>query len=97
VATWQAQAAGDGELRAAMASISVDEAQHAELGFAVARWAESRLDRAARDRVRDARRAAVEALAISVDAEPPPSLAAYLMSRATAREMMTQLARDYWS
>lgn len=59
---WQAKLAPSATLRRAFGKIARDEAEHAALGWSVARWADSRLDRAARTRVRRARSRAIEAL-----------------------------------
>ena len=66
VATWQAAHARDAEVRAAMKRIAADETRHAALAWAIARWAEARLDEAARARVREARDEAVRELAREV-------------------------------
>ncbi len=58
----QARAATDPEIRAAMAGIARDEARHAALAWAVDGWSQGLLAPAARRRVRDARREAVEQL-----------------------------------
>jgi len=70
VATHQARAARDSEVRAAFARLAVDETRHAALAFAVDAWAATRLD--ARDRrvVREARRHALDHLL--APHEPPP-------------------------
>lgn len=62
VAMWQAERAQDRELREAFREISVDEARHAALAWAVDRWAGMHLDAAARRRVADARLHAVHEL-----------------------------------
>ena len=60
VALWQATNARDHEVRRAFERIAPDEIGHAALAWSIAEWAGSRLDRAARARVR---RATDEALA----------------------------------
>jgi hypothetical protein len=98
LATFQAQAAGDQRLRTAMKRIALDETGHAELAFAVARWAEPRLDRAARARVRESRREAAARLGRVVDVKAPPWAArAGLMPRPMAREVVARMTRDLWS
>jgi rubrerythrin len=62
VAAIQAQRAGDPAVRRAMKGIARDEASHAELSWAVARWLERRLTKAQRRRVRSARSQAVAQL-----------------------------------
>ncbi|MCC7541609.1 MAG: ferritin-like domain-containing protein [Deltaproteobacteria bacterium] len=54
VATWQARAATDPAVRAAMSRIAPDEAGHATLSRAIDRWATRKLDPAAQARVSDA-------------------------------------------
>ncbi len=61
-AEWHAQNHPDPELRETMQSIAPDELRHAALGWAVAAWAESKLDVAARSRVRTARLQALDTL-----------------------------------
>lgn len=73
-AAWQAARAGDEKMAAFFARISGDEARHAALAWAIARWAEPRLDVAARKRVRAARRDALVELRASAAAAPAPSL-----------------------
>jgi hypothetical protein len=75
VATWQASRARDPEVRRAMRRIAADETRHAALAWAVARWAEARLDHRGRSRVRRARTAAARALARDVARPLPASLA----------------------
>ena len=74
VAMWQAERATDEAVRATMARIARDEVRHAELGWRVSAWAESRLDAASRERVRAAREAAVRELLASAHEELPPSV-----------------------
>jgi hypothetical protein len=92
-ATWQARAAHDPLVRAVMGRLSSDETRHAELAFAVARWAEPRLDGRARARVRAARKRALERLARRIARQPPPALIALagLPPRGAARQMAAQL------
>jgi hypothetical protein len=96
LATWQARAAADPEVRRVMAAIAPDEIRHAELAWAVDAWAGRRLDAAARERVAAARRQAVAELnaemARPVAAElvrrvglPEPARAAQLLSAAADR------------
>jgi hypothetical protein len=98
LASWQARAAGAGDIRAAMQEIAVDETRHAELAWAVDAWARRRLDRAARRRVTEARRAAAAALGRDV-VEPPTALAgaAGLPSAAQSRALLAEVGRSLWS
>ena len=58
----QALAATDPAIRAAMSGIARDETRHAALAWAVDRWSQALLAPAARHRVREARREAIERL-----------------------------------
>jgi len=73
VASWQARAAGDPVIQAAMARIARDETRHAALALQVDGWLKGRLDRAARARVEHARRRALDDLA-SRSGESPSAL-----------------------
>ncbi len=97
VATWQARAAGDAEVRAALAPIARDETRHAELAWSLDAWAQPRLDRAARARVAEARARAVDELQSEV-VEPPAALvaAAGVPTAARAREFIDAAAKELW-
>lgn len=69
ITAYQARAAGDKRVRRLMARIADDEVAHAELGWAVARWAEPRLSPTARRRARDARHAAFAAVVASTSVQ----------------------------
>jgi len=58
----QARAATDPAIRSAMAGIARDETRHAALAWAVDGWSQTLLTPAARRRVREARRGAIEGL-----------------------------------
>jgi hypothetical protein len=73
VACWQAQAASDPVIRAAMKRIARDETRHAALAFGVDAWARGRLSASERERVDVARREALSAL-LSRSNDVPPSL-----------------------
>ena len=62
IAYRQARAAANPAIRAAMVSIARDETRHAALAWAVDAWANTRLDAAARRRVREARHDAAKTL-----------------------------------
>ncbi len=70
IAAFQAEHAPSAALRRAFARIAADEARHAALSWAVARWAEGRLDARARARVAAARARAVHALRGQAAASP---------------------------
>jgi hypothetical protein len=71
LAAWQAAHAPDPALRRTFARIAADEARHAALSWAVARWAEGQLDLAARRRIATARSRALSALRRSVSRRLP--------------------------
>ncbi len=99
VAHHQAEAAGDPQVRQLMSTIADDETRHAALGWAVARWAEEQLDDAGRDRVRAARREAVEKLRAEVVQRVPASLIliAGLPDAGSASRMLAVLQTTLWS
>jgi hypothetical protein len=94
VATWQAQAAEDPHVRAALTRIARDETRHAALAFQVRAWLDTRLDGAARARVRRATRAALEELS-SREVEAPEALRRRLglPSASQARVLAQELGR----
>jgi hypothetical protein len=99
VAMIQARSARDSRVRRAMRRIAYDEARHAELAWAVARWVDARLDAAARRRVRQARTQAVAALVREAATEPDEMLAHWLgIPRASqARRVLAGLSASLWS
>jgi hypothetical protein len=98
VAMYQADHAGDPRVRAIMARIARDETNHAALSWRIAQFVEARLSRAARDRVRHARRDAVDALAREVREAPPRGLAvaAGLPSPEVATHLLAALRASLW-
>ena len=99
VATWQAAHARDPSIRRAMTAIARDETRHGELAFRVARFLSPRLECAERRRVRDAARAAVEALHAEHAREPHPDLVrvAGVPSRRAARALLEAAERRVWA
>lgn len=97
VASWQGRAAGDSRIRAALRRIAVDEASHAELAAAVARWVEGRLTDEERHTVAAAREAAVARLVEAAGAAVPAELVEVLglpeprMARALAKAAALEL------
>lgn len=93
VATWQAQAAKDLVVRAAMARIARDETRHAALAFDLHAWLHTKLDASTRARVDEAREAALGELVSRRYDDTPPELRAALglptgdLSRVLARHM----------
>jgi hypothetical protein len=98
VAAWQARAAADSDVRAAMADIAVDEAAHAELAWDVDAWVTTKLAAAARARVLAARAAAVAELSAELATPPPPAAVTHagLPSAAAARHLLRE-ARALWA
>lgn len=76
LATWQACAATDDLVRRTLKCIAADETRHGELGWAIAAWAEPRLDAEARARIAEARCAAARSLVAASTAVPPAELIA---------------------
>ena len=70
LARWQSIHAEDAELGRAFARIAADEARHAALSWAVARWIEPQLDEAGRRRVARSRARALRALERAARVEP---------------------------
>jgi hypothetical protein len=98
-AAMQARSARDPRVREAMQRIAADETRHASLGWAVASWAHSRLDAAARARVDAARTAAVVELSAEMQAEPAEDLVrtAGVPSARQAQRMIAEMERELWS
>jgi hypothetical protein len=99
VAHYQSLHARDAEIRGVMERIAEDETRHADLSWAIDRWAQERLSDAERATLREARRQAVETLReemdCALDAElidqaglPPPEVAASLLA---------SLERELWA
>jgi hypothetical protein len=99
LATYQADAATDPLVRAAMKRIGRDETRHAALSWQVQRWLEARLDPEARARVRRARSAAALELLQAVRTETTPGFAERIGLPAAPRayQLATELARTLWS
>ncbi len=99
LAAWQARAAGDPEIRAAMVRIAPDEAAHATLSRAIHHWALRRLDADAADRVRAARADAIAALSATVVQDAPPPLACHagLPDAAIAARLLDGIRATAWA
>jgi hypothetical protein len=99
IAHHQASTAADPQIRDAMASIATDETRHAALGWAVAAWAETRLDGEGRARVHAARRKTVRGLRASASRELPAPLVrdAGLPDAVSATRMLAVLEAKLWS
>lgn len=74
VAAFQATRAGDPRIAHLMTDIADDEARHAALSWAVAKWADARLDERARQRIAARCREAIEALHRESSAPVAPDL-----------------------
>jgi len=98
VGAHQAARAHDPVLRQAMTTIAADEARHAALSHDVDAWLMTTLDEAARGRVRDAQRRAIDELFAAAAREPEPLLqqAAGLPDADTSHELLRELARELW-
>jgi hypothetical protein len=95
LAGWQAAHAQDPEIAAAMARIAEDETRHAALSWAIARWAERRLDERARARLAALREAAVAQLEVEIAAMPEPvSRAAGFPPSAIQRALLASFKRE---
>jgi hypothetical protein len=99
VAHVQGARASDPRLRDAMQRIARDETRHAELSWEVARWLETSLSGAARDRVHAARARAVDALAAQISREPEADVMRELglPTAAEAIAMVNELNARLWT
>jgi hypothetical protein len=99
VAEWQARAAGDANVRAMMTNIALEETRHAELAWAVDAWLKSKLDRAARRRVKEARDQAVAELGSEIAAAVPALLVERLgvPDAERAQKFFDAAKRTLWS
>ena len=99
LAIWQAEHAGDADVRDAMGEIAPDETRHAALAWKVAAWADALLSEDARARVRRARDEA--ALAIAEEAKHEPDAAIAFATGAPRGAIASQLAArmhaEVWS
>ncbi len=99
LAEWQGRTALDGDLRSASREVAVDEARHAELAWAVARWVDGLLDDEARARVSLARDAAVDELRLALAETPSAALitSAGLPDAPHARALLDACATALWA
>ena len=99
VATWQGLHATDPAIARAMRRIAIDEARHAALAWAVARWARPVLGPDARTRIAAAITREIRVLEREAQHEPHADLvaAAGLPRVADQRRMLRVLARDLWA
>lgn len=99
VAHHQALHARDAEVRGAMVRIAEDETRHAELSWAIDRWARERLSADELEALREARREAVATLREEVAAPLEDSLVteAGMPSPEVAASLVDSLARELWA
>ena len=99
LATYQAERATDPQVRRTMRRIARDETRHAALAWRIANWAEKRLDNAARERIRAARKASVETLLRELDYQTSDSLTsiAGVPCGAQAQKLASALRNEIWS
>lgn len=99
VAHHQALHARDAEVRGAMARIAEDETRHAELSWAIHRWASEQLPAAEREALRQAQREAVATLREEVAAPLEDGLVteAGMPSPEVAVALVDSLARELWA
>ncbi|MBZ4398986.1 ferritin-like domain-containing protein [Myxococcus sp. AS-1-15] len=95
----QALHAEDAEVREAMVRIAEDETRHADLSWAVDRWAEEKLSPEERETVRAARQRAVEALRAEVSSPTDEAVlrALGLPQPEVALAMVEVLSRELWN
>ena len=87
----QSYRAPNAELRAAMKHIATDELGHAELAWEVDAWLDTKLSAAERERVDEARRAAVTELEASIQHRDPIGEELGMPEPAVARRMLAGL------
>lgn len=93
----QAQNAEDPQLRTAMRKIAIEESGHAQLAIDIARWADGRLNTAARQRIAAAKRKAIAELRSAIpDKYAELERRTGLPSRARTRTMLDGLERTLW-
>ena len=98
LATWQAQAARDSVVRAAMMRIARDETKHAALSWSVGRWLAARLDREQKRRVERAKQAAAREILCAAEHDTAGFAdVAGLPSAATAARLAAEMQRALWS
>ncbi|WNG15727.1 ferritin-like domain-containing protein [Cystobacter fuscus] len=99
VAHHQALHARDEQVRGTMARIAEDETRHAELSWAIDRWAQARLSESERTALREARRAAVAALREEVATPPDADLVteAGMPTPEVAASLLASLEQSLWA
>jgi hypothetical protein len=96
LARWQSMHAQDAALQRVFARIAADEASHAALSWAVARWIEPQLGASQRRRVARSRSRALRALRASLAIEPAAELirSAGVPSAARAHALLDAMTRE---
>jgi hypothetical protein len=99
VAHHQALHARDAEVRSIMTDIAEDETRHAELSWAIDRWARERLPASEREALREAQREAVATLRAEMAAPLDATLVteAGMPSPEVALSLVDTLARELWA
>jgi len=99
VAHHQALHARDAQVRSLMTDIAEDETRHAELSWAIDRWAWEQLPASEREALREAQREAVATLRAEVAAPLDTALVteAGMPSPELAVSLVDSLARDLWA
>lgn len=99
VGVWQAKNAGDPHVAKAMRQIAADELRHAALSWEIAAWFEPRVEEGVRRRVRQARRAAVDALRVELNRPVDTGIVRALgvPSRGSALRLHRELELRVWS
>lgn len=99
LASWQARTAADPEVREMMTGIASDETRHAQLAWDLAAWLDTKLDRAARRRIKETTLRTADALADEMSQPVPPELvhALGLPTPDRAREFVAAARHELWS
>lgn len=98
-ATFQAARAEDPAVKRVMTRIAEDETRHAALAWAIAAWAEPRLEEEERFAIECARVRAIEALAAALRTEPDPAVAAVAgaPTAADSESLLDAVAWELWA
>jgi hypothetical protein len=96
---WQAHAAADPAIRAAMKAIALDETRHGAFSWTLAEWLDTRLTSAERRRVRAARTKEVEAITQRLGRGPDAELVrvAGVPNAAQASALAAHLRETLWA
>jgi rubrerythrin len=99
VAAYQAERSADAEVRAALAEIAREEADHAGLSWRMHRWLAEQLPPESHGKLAEAQRQAIEGLRRELDGEVEDALreVAGLPDRGTALALLGELEARLWS